>query len=135
MFDRRIQMLQLLIPDPLQRLHQLPHLLPHFLAPILHLLHPLQQHPHLPIIVAPDLRLHRLRTRHGRFPPHDGGSPAQRRRSDLPDWVHGRRPDAVLGEEGVEGVEVAGFLVVHVLHQRSEMRVGFGEGWRLCGVN
>lgn len=135
MFDGRIQMLQLLIPDPLQRLHQFPDLLTHLLPSILHLLHPPQQHPHLPVIVAPNLRLHRLRTRHRRLPAHDRRAPAQRRRGHLPHRVQGRGSDAVFREEVVEGGEVAGFLVVHVLHQGSKVGVRFGEGWGLRGVD
>jgi hypothetical protein len=41
----------------------------------------------------------------------------------------------VFGEDVVEGFEVAGFLVVHVLHQRSEVRVRFGDGRGLSGVD
>ena len=41
----------------------------------------------------------------------------------------------MFGEEGVEGGEVSGFLVVHVFHQGAEVGVGFYERGRLRGVD
>lgn len=53
----------------------------------------------------------------------------------MPHGVHGGGADAVLGEDGVEVVEVAEFLVVHVLHEGFEVGVGAEEGGRLSGVD
>ena len=41
----------------------------------------------------------------------------------------------MLVKEGVEGVEVRGFLVVHVCHEGPEVRVSADEGWCLRGVD
>ena len=41
----------------------------------------------------------------------------------------------MFSEEGVEGGEVAGFLVVHVFHEGAEVRVGGHEGGRLGSVD
>lgn len=53
----------------------------------------------------------------------------------MPDGCHGGRSDAVLGEDLVEVVEVAGFLVVHVFHERSEMWVRADYRWGLGGID
>lgn len=49
----------------------------------------------------------------------------------MPDRVHGCRADTVAGEDMVEVLEVAGFLVVHVFHQRPEVRIGLVDRWGL----
>jgi hypothetical protein len=40
----------------------------------------------------------------------------------------------MLGYDFVEVVEVAGLLIVHVLHQRTKMRMGSDYGWSLSLV-
>lgn len=52
----------------------------------------------------------------------------------MPDGVHSCRSHAVFGNELVEILEVAVFLIVHVLHERSKVRVRADEGWRLRRV-
>ena len=37
--------------------------------------------------------------------------------------------------EGVESIEVTGFLVVHVFHQRSEVRMLADDGWCLGRID
>lgn len=41
----------------------------------------------------------------------------------------------MLCDEGVEGVEMGGFLVVHVLHEGPEVRVAAQDGWCLGRVD
>lgn len=50
----------------------------------------------------------------------------------MPHRIHGGRPDAVFGDEFVEGREVTVFLIVHVFHQWAQVRVGFDD-WRCLG--
>jgi hypothetical protein len=41
----------------------------------------------------------------------------------------------VFGDKGIESVEMSGFLVVHVFHQRAEVGISTKDGWCLCGVD
>lgn len=41
----------------------------------------------------------------------------------------------MFGKEGVEGGEVAGFLVIHVFHEGAEVGVGAGDWGCLGGVD
>ena len=50
----------------------------------------------------------------------------------MPNGVHGGWPDSMVSQEMVESFEMASFLVVHVLHQRTKMRVSLCY-WRRLG--
>lgn len=41
----------------------------------------------------------------------------------------------MFGKKFIEGLEVAGFLIVHVFHQWAEVRVSFDNGRRLGRVD
>ena len=84
--------------------------------------------------MAPNLRLHRLSACHCGLPAHDCGPPSQHRSGGVPDWVHSGGPDAVFCDQRVKVGEVACFLVVHVLHEGSELWVGAHYGGRLGGI-
>ena len=114
-------LLQFVIPRPSNTLHQLVELGPNPL--LTQLPNHLQQHSQLTIIMATDLRLDRLRTRHGRLPTHHGRRPAQDRGRHLPDRIHGRGSDAMLGQQVLEGPQMARFLVIHAFHQRPQRRM------------
>lgn len=133
--DSMVKVLQLLVPDPPQRPQQLPKLLSNLIPLRLPPGDNLQQRPDLRVVVVPNLRLHRLRARHGRLAAHQRGAPPQRRRSGRPERVQRRGADAVLREEGVEGVEVGGLLRVHVGHEGAEVRVARDDGGRLRRVD
>lgn len=130
-----VQVLQLLVAYPSQLGHQLLQLGPQAFPPLLTFLGPVQQHPHLLVVVRPNLRLDRLCARHGRLAPHDGRRPPQNARRRRPDGSHGRRAYAVLGDDVVEVLVVARLLVVHVLHQRSQMGMRPRNDGRLGGID
>lgn len=135
MLDGMIQMLQFLVPDPPHRHQQLLQILRrldplHCPLPL-----PLQQLPHLIVVVLADLGLDGLGAGHGSLASEEGGGPAEGGGGDGPDRVHGGRSDTVLSEEVAEDFEVAIFLIVHVLHERSEMGVCADDGRRLGGVD
>jgi hypothetical protein len=41
----------------------------------------------------------------------------------------------MFSEKSIEGIKMSGFLVVHMLHQRAQVRVGGNEGRGLCRVD
>lgn len=71
-----IQVLELLIPNPSKSIDERPQLLADLVALRLPLADHLQQRPDLRVVVVADLRLDRLRARHGRLAAHDGRGPA-----------------------------------------------------------
>ncbi|EGD86303.2 hypothetical protein H113_07296 [Trichophyton rubrum MR1459] len=121
--DRMIQVLQLLVPDPLQRLHQLLQLVRDHLPAGLSVLHPACQNPYLVVVVRSDLCLYGFGACHGRLPAHHACRPPEKRGCGLPGGVHGRWAHAVGCQHLGEDREMACFLVVHVFHQRAEVRV------------
>lgn len=50
----------------------------------------------------------------------------------MPDGVHGGWSNAMVSQQVIESFEMASFLIVHVLHQRTEMRVCLCD-WRSLG--
>lgn len=119
MLNRMIQVLQLLIPYPPQRLYQVPNLLTDSITFSLPLRNHFEYFSNLIIIMVPNFGLYRLRTSHGCFATHDRSRPPQTSGENGPNWVERSRTHSVLVDEGVEGIEVAGFLVVHVGHERA----------------
>lgn len=73
--------------------------------------------------MRPDFCLHGLRTRHGSLAAHGSRRPPQERRSRLPDRIHSRRSHVVFREVLIKRRKVSSLLVVHVLHQRPEVRM------------
>lgn len=135
MLDGMVEMLELLIADPAQRGDELGELGADLVALGLPLGDHLEQGADLLVVVAPDLGLDGLGAGHGGLTAHDGGGPAEAGGEGGPERVEGSGTDAVLVDEGVEGVEVRGLLVVHVLHERAEVRVGADDRGRLRGVD
>lgn len=133
--DGVIQMLQLLVPYPPQRMYELVQLRPHLVPFLLPLRHHLEQGAYLCVVVPANLRLDGLGAGHGGLATHDSRGPTQAGGHDGPERVEGRGADAVLVQEGVEGVEVGGFLIVHVGHEGAEMRVAADEGGSLGCVD
>lgn len=134
-FDGMVQMLQLLVSYPSQVLDQDGQLFSQRLPSGLQLIRPVEQHAHLLVVVRANLCLDGLGAGHGSLPAQDGGAPAQDGGSGAPHGVHGGGPYAVLREQAVEVVEVAGLLVVHVLHQRAQMGVRAQQRRRLRRVD
>lgn len=128
-------MLELLVAYPPQGVHQLRQLTADLVPLGLPLGDHLEQDADLGVVVAPNLGLDGLGAGHGGLAAHDGGGPAQARGQDGPQWVQRRGAHAMLVDEGVEGVEVGGLLVVHVRHERAEVRVAADEGGSLGRVD
>lgn len=135
MLNRMIQMLQLLIPYPPQGQDELRQLLPDLIALGLPLRDHLKQRADLRVVVPANLRLHGLGAGHGGLAAQDGRRPAEPRGEGGPHGVEGRGANAVSVEEAVEGLEVLGFLVIHVRHERPEVRVAADKGRRLGCVD
>lgn len=127
-----VEMLELLVPDPSDVSDKVSQLLADLFAIVFQILDPGQQLPDLSIVVLANLGLDSLCAGHGGFSAHDCGSPSECCSSDLPDRIESSRADAMLGYDLIEVSEMAFFLIVHVLHERSQMRMGFDE-WRGLG--
>ncbi len=135
MLDGVVEVLELLVANAPQRLDELRQLLTDLVALGFPLRDHFQQRSDLLVVVAANLRLDGLGAGHGRLVAHDGRRPAQAGGEDGPDRVQRRRAHAVLVDQCVEGFKVVGFLVVHVLHQRAELRVLSDEGGCLRRVD
>lgn len=123
-----VQVLELLVPDPAQRAEEVGELGTDLVALGLPLAHHLEEGADLGVVVAANLGLDGLGAGHGGLAAHDGGGPAEARGEDGPERVEGGGADAVLVDEAVEGLEVLGFLVVHVGHEGAEVRVLAEDG-------
>lgn len=126
--DSMVEVLELLVAYPAQRGDEVGELGADVVAVVAPAGDHLEQDADLGVVVVADLRLDGLGAGHGGLAAEHGGAPAEARGEDLPERVEGCRADAVLGEQGVEGLEVAGLLVVHVLHEGPEVGVAGDDG-------
>lgn len=129
--DGVVEMLELLVADAAQRLDEVLQLLADLVALGLPLGEHLEQGADLLVVVGADLGLDGLGAGHGGLAAQDRRAPAQARGQHAPHRVHGRRPDAVLGDHGVERRQVARLLLVHVRHERPQVRVRVDDRRRL----
>lgn len=130
-----IQVLELLVADPPERVDEGAQLAADLVALGLPLRDHLQQRADLRVVVVADLRLDGLGARHRRLAAHDGRRPPQPVRHGRPQRVQRRRAHAVPRDQRVERVEVPDLLVEHVLHQRPQVRVPRDDGRRLRRVD
>lgn len=128
-------MLEFFVSYPPEGADELPELVPDLVALGLPLLKHLKQGPDLVVVVLSDLGLDSLGACHGGLAAHERRGPAEPRRHHGPERVQGGRAHAVLRDQRVERLEVAGLLFVHVRHQRPEVRVCAHERRRLGRVD
>lgn len=129
--DGVVEVLELLVADAAQRLDEVAQLPTDLVALGLPGGEHLEQGADLLVVVGADLGLDGLGAGHGGLAAQHGRAPAQARRQHAPHGVHGRRPDTVPRDHGVERRQVARLLLVHVRHQRPQVRVRVDDRRRL----